>query len=357
MGTFVEIAHYDPSKAGMAGYDALGYANQATLDALTAAAGAFKFSRPEDLSTNPANGLQVAFASTGRGSVFPADTWGTTYIVDVTLGAVPAANVKIIYDGDDAGAGQFAGPDYGLRNPDNLDWADDGLVYIQEDRSTEPSSLFGGTSGKEASIWKLDPSSGVLSRIAMIDRTALPTGQTDPNPADIGNWESSGIMDVTSLFQTLPGEILFVADVEAHNVVGAPLGAPNQVNDLVEGGQLVLLSYRTVPPVEDGQDGGESGEASDDAAGVTLGANTPNPFNPTTTIRFSLAQSTEVSLRIYNAQGQLVRELVNEARSAGDHAVTWDGRNDAGSGVASGVYFYRLQAAGFSETRRMVLLK
>jgi flagellar hook assembly protein FlgD len=55
--------------------------------------------------------------------------------------------------------------------------------------------------------------------------------------------------------------------------------------------------------------------------------------------------------------GELVRTLVNENRAAGPHAVVWDGRNDTGSPVASGVYFYRLVTKGFSQTRKMVLLK
>ena len=72
------------------------------------------------------------------------------------------AKLDILYDGDDAGAGQFEGSDFGLRSPDNLDWADDGFIYVQEDRST---SNFGQTSGEEASIWRLDPNSGELLRV------------------------------------------------------------------------------------------------------------------------------------------------------------------------------------------------
>jgi hypothetical protein len=85
----------------------------------------------------------------------------------------------------------------------------------------------------------------------------------------------------------------------------------------------------------------------------------PNPFNPTTTIRYSIATSGHVSLRIYNATGQLVRTLVDEdqAPTPEGFSVTWDGASNAGERVASGVYFYQLTATDFSQTKKMVLLK
>jgi flagellar hook assembly protein FlgD len=65
-----------------------------------------------------------------------------------------------------------------------------------------------------------------------------------------------------------------------------------------------------------------------------------------------------VTLRVYNVRGQLVKTLVDDTREAGiTHRIEWDGRNDAGQRVASGVYFYRLTTRGFAQTRKMVLLK
>jgi hypothetical protein len=90
----------------------------------------------------------------------------------------------------------------------------------------------------------------------------------------------------------------------------------------------------------------------------SLGQNYPNPFNPTTTIRYSIAEAGHVSLRVYNVAGQLVRTLVDEHQAPGRvRPVTWDGRNSAGQSVSSGVYFYKLTTAGFTKTRKMVLLK
>ncbi len=90
---------------------------------------------------------------------------------------------------------------------------------------------------------------------------------------------------------------------------------------------------------------------------LTLHPNHPNPFNPTTTIRFELAARGRASLRIYDVRGAHVRTLFDESRDAGPGTATWDGRDDAGRGVASGVYLYRLNAGGESRTRKMVLLK
>ena len=83
----------------------------------------------------------------------------------------------------------------------------------------------------------------------------------------------------------------------------------------------------------------------------------PNPFNPHTTIPFELAERSQVQLLVYDITGALVRILENDTRQAGSHAATWDGTNQAGQAVATGVYIVRLQAGGVSETRRIVLVK
>ncbi|MCD4829374.1 MAG: T9SS type A sorting domain-containing protein [Candidatus Cloacimonetes bacterium] len=88
-----------------------------------------------------------------------------------------------------------------------------------------------------------------------------------------------------------------------------------------------------------------------------LHQNRPNPFNPVTTIGFSLPVSGQVELAVYNVRGGRVKTLVNGDMKPGDHTVTWQGTDDNGSPVASGVYFYRLQAGGSAETRKMLLLK
>jgi len=83
----------------------------------------------------------------------------------------------------------------------------------------------------------------------------------------------------------------------------------------------------------------------------------PNPFNPTTTIGYSLTVNATVELDVYDVAGRRVRALVSGMTPAGDHEVVWDGRNDDGEIVASGVYHYRLRTGEVHESRRMVLLK
>jgi hypothetical protein len=88
-----------------------------------------------------------------------------------------------------------------------------------------------------------------------------------------------------------------------------------------------------------------------------LAQNFPNPFNPTTKISFGLAAPADVSLRIYDAAGRLVRVLAEGARPAGNYSELWDGRDSGGRAVASGIYFYRLGAGSFTQTRKMILLR
>ena len=89
----------------------------------------------------------------------------------------------------------------------------------------------------------------------------------------------------------------------------------------------------------------------------TLLQNFPNPFNPSTAIQYMLPRADEVELVIYNLLGQEVSRLVHELRDAGTHTVMWDGTNNLGKQVASGVYIYRMVASDFVSVNRMVLLR
>jgi len=88
-----------------------------------------------------------------------------------------------------------------------------------------------------------------------------------------------------------------------------------------------------------------------------LAQNNPNPFNPMTRIRFGLAAAGRVSIRIYDVSGRLIRALVDEERSAGRYEARWDGRDSRGRPVASGIYFCRMTAGDFKETRKLALLR
>jgi len=88
-----------------------------------------------------------------------------------------------------------------------------------------------------------------------------------------------------------------------------------------------------------------------------LSQNYPNTFNPSTQIAYQLPQAGHVSLKIYNIKGELVCTLVNQYKEAGHHTVIWDGKNENGEEVASGVYFYRMVSNDFKATKKMIMLK
>jgi hypothetical protein len=88
-----------------------------------------------------------------------------------------------------------------------------------------------------------------------------------------------------------------------------------------------------------------------------LGQNYPNPFNPSTTIQFVLSSPSQVKLKVYDIAGRLVKRLVDGKVGKGTHSIVWDGKNDRGQTVSSGVYLYKLTTEDFVKTKRMILLK
>jgi len=91
-------------------------------------------------------------------------------------------------------------------------------------------------------------------------------------------------------------------------------------------------------------------------SGFTLEQNYPNPFNSLTWINYSLPKSSNAAINIYNVRGELVRTLQNVQQPAGKYSVVWNGLNNYGNRVSSGIYFYRLQTEGFIETKKMFML-
>ena len=241
--------------------------DQATLLANATALGALQLSRLEDANVNPLNGKQVVFATTGSTAFGSADAFGNLITLDFSgafnrrglIGSTNATSLKVIYDGDreitrwDAANGttkngvidEAERAAFGatiIRNPDNLTWSKDGSIYVQEDRSVDK----GFFATQEASIFKVSATAkdgvtgqAVTERWLQIDRSAVPTvyGQTDSLPSDFGNWESSGIIDVSAIYGEVAGS-MFLADVQAHSLSNGNLAGTGY---LVEGGQLNLI--------------------------------------------------------------------------------------------------------------------
>ncbi len=105
------------------------------------------------------------------------------------------------------------------------------------------------------------------------------------------------------------------------------------------------------PPTSVGQAGGSAPKSFD------LAQNYPNPFNPSTTISYTIKNAGRVKLTIYNSVGQRIRTLVDDHRDQGAYQISWNGRDDSGARVASGNYFFRLDAGGLNSVRAMTLVK
>ncbi len=117
-------------------------------------------------------------------------------------------------------------------------------------------------------------------------------------------------------------------------------------------GSSIMYGPTSVVVSDDNQEGDTPEYAT------AMPQNSPNPFNPTTTIQFSLKDDTFVSLKIYNTRGQLVKTLVNEDRLAGEQApIVWNGTDENGNNCGSGVYFYKLETNNKTITRKMMMIK
>ncbi len=171
----------------------------------------------------------------------------------------------------------------------------------------------------------------------------------------------------------LPGSSDAVVPVApADSIFSTPVGIKGI--KVEEGGhKLVFLSFpfENVPvddPYPDNQStlvarilgwfGSTTGIATDDISRLAMRQNAPNPFNPVTKIAFTVPENAgSVTLTVYNVSGRVVRRLVDGPLSAGPHSVAWNGRDDSGENLASGVYFARLAAGGESLLKKMTLLK
>lgn len=132
--------------------------------------------------------------------------------------------------------------------------------------------------------------------------------------------------------------ILFVSNMSSTEEASLPDRLFHGLTILVYGARFTILTGAAVPP--------------NLPTGYTLSQNYPNPFNPTTSISYSVPTQSHVTVAIYDVLGREVRRLVQELKQPGEYSVTWDA-----SSVPSGVYFYRLVAGGFVETKKMVLMR
>jgi hypothetical protein len=134
-------------------------------------------------------------------------------------------------------------------------------------------------------------------------------------------------------------------------------------------GRVYLYDLNSTGPIEWGQFAHDARHTSrygapltrdpyeDRPESVTLWQNAPNPFNPSTVIGYEIGYPSRVTLMIYDIAGRLVRRLVDTTQEPGRYRVIWEGKDDRGRAIGSGVYFYRLEAGSLLMTQKMVLLK
>ncbi|MBD3423141.1 MAG: T9SS type A sorting domain-containing protein, partial [Candidatus Latescibacteria bacterium] len=172
----------------------------------------------------------------------------------------------------------------------------------------------------------------------------------------LGSWERGnkviGKYFVQELFSDLDRPVaqsFLIAQQRVLQEFGDDEGLQNTVEMYTFLGHPLLRLY-SKPIITDVEDNEVPGRSC-------LSQNYPNPFNPVTTIRFSLARKGHVKLCIYDVRGRKVKTLLDRKLGIGTHTVSWDGRNERKEAVASGVYFYRLDARDRTVSRKMVLLK
>ncbi len=159
------------------------------------------------------------------------------------------------------------------------------------------------------------------------------------------NQEDSLLIDL----QPYQGQQILLQMQTVFHVLAGPAQAAEQVN---------LYAFYETGALQAKLAGNSEPEAvATIPAEFALSQNYPNPFNPATTITLSLPQESRVSLEVYDVTGRKVRALVDEPLSVGVYKVIWEGRDESGEPVSSGVYIYRVVAGGFVESRKMVLLR
>lgn len=317
------------------------------LDTAARNAGAFGFIRVEDGTNNPNQAGELYFVTTGKPS--SANPYGRVYRLEFNP-ADPLAGASTL-------TLLVASTVNEVISPDNVDLNIHGELAICEDPVYDLSSL-GLT--RDTGLWIYNIATDQLELVAEIDRAAAkahalaadPLNSNDPGSDTPGGWEFSGVIDAERFL----GRGTWIANVQAHSL------RINPVSETVEGGQIFLLRHITGGGlvVQDGptHDGfvTERPARSGSSSLVTMGVS-PNPVQGRTTLRFALASSATVEASVFAADGSRVRHLASGSLPIGEHAIEWNGADDAGRAVPSGVYFVRLNVPGETRDARVIVTR
>jgi len=338
------------------------------------------------------------------GNICILDRGTCTFVIKANAAQAAGATAVIVVNNAAGPAPALGGTDPGITIPVvSLSQADGNAVKAQMLIGTvnvtlglDPNQLAGAdnlnhvqlytpnpfVSGSSLSHWDVSTNPNLLMEPAIngnlsatVDLTFWLFGDIDwhdacdqPVPVAISSFNArprNGVVDLTALFYSTLDDARFVnvyrtdTRSESFRLVTTENAPSNGSFKYTDATALAGHAYRYKIGVVEGDQEyfSQTAEVRLPGARIELSQNSPNPFNPTTTIRFSLPASERVTLSIYAANGALVRTLVDGVRATGNHDITWDGRDSSGSPVTSGVYFYRLNAGKFSDSKKMVLLK
>jgi hypothetical protein len=321
-----------------------------------------------DLTSGPGNdNVSVTITNLGNGDVInatlPEDgalagTFSLVVPTEFGLAAVVDATIQA-----------QAGDDIDFNYVDQLDANGNGPIP-----RTIVANAIGGTDGTIVSTIVSQPGDLVYIRVTDADLNTDDLLQESVVVTALSSTtESAGILSGDLLIEDLVGQVEMAPELS--NFLSAWQVGQEGLHIVFAGAQEVsgpgelLRVYPGVGPdkaqltrahFNDGRIVGRvEAHATSVAVATTfaLHANYPNPFNPETTIAFDLPQAGSVELQVFDLLGQTVRTLVAQELSAGTHQMLWRGVDDRGQQVSSGVYFYRLKAGGYTQMRRMLLLK
>jgi hypothetical protein len=189
-------------------------------------------------------------------------------------------------------------------------------------------------------------------------------GRTWSEPIVLNNVETPELAGIKPMWIYPANKVKFVG-MQGENKIGkialmfmddntwGSVSIAPPVHPTNDGGRIMFAELEVVFPV------GVTSNPSNDVTPVAqrLLQNYPNPFNPETTITFNLPTAGQANLAVYNVKGQLVKNLANSQMNAGSHKLVWNGTDNNGRNVTSGIYFYKLSHNGTTETRKMMLMK
>jgi FlgD Ig-like domain/K319L-like, PKD domain/HYR domain len=223
----------------------------------------------------------------------------------------------------------------------------------------EKNIYVGNTAGsiKAINARRVDINNDGKADLAALFTTTNPqllAALSGPTDADVATFSvDDGSIDTKAVINDGPVGLHFATKDGVNYLVSNiyALGAPVSVPDapLKDPGKQ-RPGVQTLP-------GGQSQRVAQNARITTLSSVHPNPFNPETTVDFSLAASSDVTIAVFDVRGALVKVLVDGTQTAGDHSVRWNGVDEAGRSAASGIYFVRMIAGSYSEVRKIVMLK